>query len=77
MKYPPNTYKMPENYRVLRRLEWIKVPMPRNATNDSEVWGWLGDNSQHHWSYRDNIAFIRMYYFEDKQDAEWFTLRWS
>lgn len=82
MKYPPDSYKMPENYRVLRSLDWIRVPMsmmkdPTTATNDSEVWNWLGENAKHHWSYRNNIEGARNYYFENKQDAEWFVLRWS
>ena len=76
MKYPPDLYKMPENYRVLRSLDWVRVPLTR-IYNDSIVWGWLGENAQHHWSYRDNIEGARNYYFESKQDAEWFVLRWS
>ena len=75
-KYPPNTYKMPMNYRVLRKLEWHRISMQRNTTNDWEVWEWLGQHSTNQWSYRDNITGLRNYYFEDEQDAMFFSLRW-
>jgi hypothetical protein len=77
MKYPPDSYKMPENYRVLRSLDWVKVTIPQKTAYEWEIWNWLGDNAIHNWSYRDNIESARNYYFENKQDAEWFVLRWS
>ena len=78
MKFPPSAdTKMPDNYKLLRRLEWTQIKLKGIVSGpDREVWDWMGQSLSHSWSYRNNIADGRTYYFEDEKDAIMFSLRW-
>lgn len=55
---------------LMKELGWITVTLTNN--NNWAIYDWVQQNCKGKHKHRNNI-----WIFELKEDAEWFTLRWS